>query len=325
MSSQRRLLRFISCFIVGFFIIVAISAIATRAIIQTFFFDKSSASVMVERSIPAHPAGPPFTPLPPAFTPSSTPMPLPSLQQTTPAPPSPTPALPSIESSILDKELEKQLEQQKATKRRYEKVIEALPVGQCFHNIPVNIKANVSVIVKVGLASSVTDQLLNQLDIKDDVNIAEDIRYDPLGVEIKLDVDNNKMKSRPITEGRKPIIPGDPAIWIWELTPIKRGKTVITIQALVDLKIPGVEDPYKRAVPVFSEEREIQINPSYTLSQIIANNWKEISGLVVGSGSFAAFYKWLIERQSQKDSSSEKRGITGFGRLLNPRPEKKDK
>lgn len=131
-----------------------------------------------------------------------------------------------------------------------------------------------------------------------------------------MNVDDKMFRVRPITEGEKPVIPGDPAIWIWELTPLKRGKTVVTIQALVELKVPGVGEAYKKDTIVFSEEREVEVNLGYTVSQLMSNYWQAISGLVFGSGSIAAFSKWLIERQSQKGSSPEPKGIAGFARFL---------
>ncbi|MBW4465036.1 MAG: hypothetical protein KME07_06305 [Pegethrix bostrychoides GSE-TBD4-15B] len=178
-------------------------------------------------------------------------------------------------------------------------------------------KADVPVLVKAGIAPSVTKQLLEQLDVKDPVSTEQNVRYDPLGVEIKLNVDDKMFKVRPVTEGRKPIIPGDPAIWIWELTPLKCGKALITIQAFVELKVPGIDDSYRKDTIVFSEEREVQINLGYTVSQAVSNYWKEISTFLFGSGSIAAGFKFWIDRKSQQEKTSEKgQDVVGFARSL---------
>lgn len=233
----------------------------------------------------------------------------------------------SLVENLRREKLQQQLEQQKTTEELYEKVLAALPGGEFFHTVPDRMKANVPVIIQAGIAKTITQKELDQLQVKGSVKIRQNVRYDPLGVEIKLVVDDTMLKVRqivPSTPGKQPVILGDPTLWMWEVTPLKQGKSTITILAVINLKLPDVQDTYQRETVVFKEEREIEINPGYTMSQLVANYWKEVSGLIFGSGSLAALLKWLIDRQKEKSKpTNETKDAPGFARFLSSQQEKK--
>jgi hypothetical protein len=177
-----------------------------------------------------------------------------------------------------------------------------LKTGEFFHTVPTQMTADKSVLIEAGIAQKVTEKLLDDLDIKerDKVQIRKDVKYDPLGVELKLDVDNDMLKVRDITTGLKPIVSKSPEKWVWEVTPLRRGRTTITILAIVELNVPEIGKSYKRKKIVFKEEREVQINFGYSTSKFITDNWKEASGFVFGSGSIAGLIKWLLDQRKDK-------------------------
>jgi len=228
--------------------------------------------------------------------------------------------------AILDAELQAQIKRKIATESRYAKAVEALPKGEFFRNVPVNMKTDVPVIIEAGIAKTVTKQLFKQLQIEEEgIIIRPNVRYDPLGIEIRLAVDDSMFKVRNITVGKKPVIPEDPDIWIWELTPLRQGKSSITILAIVELNLPGVDKALKKETVVFREDREVAINLGYTVSRLTANYWAPFSALFFGSGSIAAGLKWVIERRKEKPQPTEQpKAVAGFVRLLDE-PEKKKK
>ena len=94
----------------------------------------------------------------------------------------------------------------------------------------------------------------------------------------------------------------------------------MTLLAIIQLKVPEVDKTFKKEIIVFKEEKEVELNLGYSLSQFIGNNWKEASGLMVGSGSMAWLIKWLMDQRKKGKLSSQPKGKNrhrpGFVRYL---------
>jgi len=232
---------------------------------------------------------------------------------TTPSPAPLTLSTPSIQPTISSSP-ESSLSPAMILKESFNR----LSTGEFFHTVPNKMTADVPMIVEAGIAQKITQQILDELEVKGDVHTRKNIKYDPMGVEIRLDVDKEAFKVRDILTGVKPIVLGFPDKWMWEVTPLKRGKSTITILAVVELKVPGIDKSYKKETVVFKEERDVQVNLEYSSSKFASSYWKEASTLVFGSGSLVWFLKWLMDRRkAQLESQADKKRLpVGFGSFL---------
>ncbi len=224
------------------------------------------------------------------------------------------------ELAKLEKEEQQQVEREKAQQAMLQNAQKRLAKGDFFHTVPAKLTADTPVCIEAGIAQAVTKALLTQLHMKGQPSVVKDVPYNPLGVEIKLNVDKDYFKVREIKTGIKTISDGLPESWLWELTPIKRGKTTIALSVVMHLNVPGLSQPLEQEVTPFQEEREIQGNLGYSLNKFLTTNWQAISSCLVGSGSVALFLKWLIERKSSQTLPDDK-PPAGFGRLLGKQPE----
>jgi hypothetical protein len=153
--------------------------------------------------------------------------------------------------------------------------------------------------------------VLKKLNIKETPEIVKDIPYQRLGIDVKLDVDKDFFKVRDIKTGIKPVISGFPESWVWELRPIKTGKSNINLKVVIDLKVSGVEGKPERII--FQEEREIHRNLKYSVTQFISSNWANISTLTVGSGSLAwVISKWVTNWQKKREEQQKPKRQAGF-------------
>ena len=179
-------------------------------------------------------------------------------------------------------------------------------------------QANKSAIIQAGIT---LDKIPSELSAIGNVEIRNNVSYDPLGIEIKLNVDEETFKVREISVGEKPIVSVSPELWMWEITPLKAGNHQMVILAVIKLKVPEIDKEYRRDIIVFSEEREVKVNYTYSLAKFTENNWKQVSGLIFGSGSLAWFLKWWFIEKVKKDKSNhddddDPQGGVGFARYL---------
>jgi hypothetical protein len=217
---------------------------------------------------------------------------------------------------IVKKEVSEKIEEEfeKKTQVQASEALENLPKSDFFHTVPVHIEADKPFLIQAGIVDAgkidpgkvdakmleqIRKNILKKLNIKEYPHIVKDVQYQRLGIEVKLDVDKDFFKVRDIKTGIKPIIAGFPESWVWEVRPIKAGKSTINLRVVIDLKVPGVEAKPERTV--FQEEREIHRNLRYSIAQFISSNWTNISTFTVGSGSLALFVNnWQKKREEQK-------------------------
>lgn len=236
--------------------------------------------------------------------------------------------LPGNEVAKLEAEAQLKVQREAVYQKILQKAIDRLAKGEFFHTIPKTITADVPVLIEAGIAQKVTKQVLRDLQIQGTPEIKTNVPYDGLGTEVKLDVDKDFFKVRNIKKtGVKPIVPGFPESWMWELTPTRQGKSTITILVVIQIDAPGIVKGYKQEKVVFKEERNVQVNVGYSVSKFTGAYWKEISTLVFGSGSLAWAFSWFINRKKDKpdDSDDEDNSPFGLAGFLNQKPNGKTK
>jgi hypothetical protein len=220
----------------------------------------------------------------------------------------------------IDDKLEEEIEKKKQV--QLQSAVENLPKADFFHTVPVYIEADKPFMIQAGVVDpgeidagkidpktleKIKKDVLKKLNIKENPEIVKDIPYQRLGIDIKLDVDKDFFKVRDIKTGIKPIVSGFPESWVWELRPIKAGKSNINLKVVIDLKVSGVEGKPERII--FQEEREIHRNLKYSISQFISSNWANISTLTVGSGSLALV---ISNWQKKREEKQKPRRQAGF-------------
>ncbi|MCY7320555.1 MAG: hypothetical protein LH660_01830, partial [Phormidesmis sp. CAN_BIN36] len=65
-------------------------------------------------------------------------------------------------------------------------------------------------------------------------------------------------------------------------------------------KVPALNITRPVEVEVFSATRKVEVNLAYSINQFVVTNWKEVLGLVVGSGSLASLVTWWIGKKDKK-------------------------
>ena len=199
----------------------------------------------------------------------------------------------SKQTTILKKNFEEQFDLQR---------------GTAIHSIPERFKINIPKPIEASIVPQIIDKekLFEQLKIQGDPKIIKDeILYSASGVDIKLKIDEDRFKIREVNTGIKPIISEIPELWIWEVTPLKKGNTNITL--LVEIKLKNKQNGQEiiKYFPVFNELRSVDSNFSYSISKFLADFWKELATFLFGSGTFAGFVKWYIERRDAKKAEQE--------------------
>lgn len=180
--------------------------------------------------------------------------------------------------------------------------------GRAIVSIPDSFKINIPRPIEASIVPKIIDKekLFEQLKIQGEPKIIKDeILYSPSGVDIKLKIDKDRFKIREVNTGIKPIISEIPELWIWEVTPLQKGNTNITLLVEIKLKNKQNDKELVKYFPIFNELRPVDSNLSYSISQFIGNFWKELTALLFGSGSFAGFVKWYIERRDAKKAKEE--------------------
>lgn len=181
-----------------------------------------------------------------------------------------------------------------------------LSQGQVYHNVPEEMKVGVSETIEAGIAPEVTEKIKKQLQGKGVIHTQSGIPYDPSGVEMKLAVNKDDFDVFEVNSGKQFVTAKTPGKWIWQVTPKKSGDKLIIVKAVVELNVPELKVTRPVEVEVFSARRKVDVNLGYSASQFVSTNWKEVLGLVIGSGSLASFVTWLIGRNEKKTDESSK-------------------
>lgn len=216
---------------------------------------------------------------------TSTPTPTPSASP----PLIPTPPLPkkvvSAEKSIAD-------------------ALAQLPNGEVYHNVPEKMQVGVSETIEAGIASKVTEEIKKRLQGRGDIDIESGVRFDPSGMEMELVARPDEFEVFKVKGGEQFVTASIPSKWIWRVKPLKAGDNLIAIKATVKLRVPALNIIRPVEVEVFSATRKVEVNLAYSINQFVVTNWKEVLGLVVGSGSLASLVTWWIGKKDKKKAES---------------------
>ena len=178
-----------------------------------------------------------------------------------------------------------------------------LPVGQVYHNVPKEMQVGVTDIIEAGIAPEITEKIEKEIKGRGEVQVQSGVRFNPSETEMKLIVDPEQFKVVPIKVGPQFVSSSIPGKWSWNVTPLKDGENLIDIKATVNLKVPELKISHPVEVEVFSETRRVDVNWGYSMSQFISTNWKEVMGLIFGSGSLATLLTWAWNRKEKAEKA----------------------
>lgn len=186
-----------------------------------------------------------------------------------------------------------------------QRALESLQQGTFFHNIPSQMHVGQPIVIEAGVTEAVTEQLLRELQGQGTVKTRDGIRYDPVGIDIKLSADESDFNIRPIVVGkRSPIVDGKSEIWRWQVTPLKRDSHYITLIATVNLQVPELGQDYKREYVIYSESVVVQGRLGYSLQQLIVKHWQSL--LVGALASSFGVFAWFLALKPKSRNSTEK-------------------
>jgi hypothetical protein len=178
--------------------------------------------------------------------------------------------------------------------------LEQLPEGQVYHNVPEKMKVGIPQMIEAGIAPEVTEQIQQKIQGQGEIEIESGIRFDPTGTEMQLIVKPDEFDVFEVRGGEQFVTSQTPGRWLWQVTPLEAGDQFIVIKAIVTLNIPELNLTRPVTVEVFSAIRTVEINPVYSTYQFVSQNWQEVIGLIIGSGSLASLVTWWLNRREQK-------------------------
>jgi hypothetical protein len=255
-------------------------------------------------------SGPPKTDL--AKSPSP---PGPSLGHT----PLPDPAASELPTSVTKEQIGKQLQaNQKATKtsghwelseqklaktieKSIDEAIEELSKGELQYFVPQKMKVDVSSTIESAIAPEINRKLLDKVASK-----TAPVQYSVSGTEMRLITQKEDFEVTKVhPEDIQSITSKKPGKWRWRVKPLRSGKKTITIQAIAHVKILALNKTESYPITTYDREVPVQINWPYSFKQFLLNNWKEVIGLVVGSGSLASGLTWWVGQCKKKEQPVE--------------------
>jgi hypothetical protein len=181
--------------------------------------------------------------------------------------------------------------------------LDKLPVGQVYHNVPDEMKVGVEETIEAGIAPEITPEIKNEIQGRGQVNIKSGVRFDPMGMTMKLIVNPQEFKVFE-QQGDEQFVTSElPGKWVWQVTPIEPGKHQMTILATLNLNLPGSKTRTIKTI-VFQDQREVKVNWEYTISGFIMTNWKELIPLIVGSGSLSGMIGWYLAKRQEKQKQA---------------------
>lgn len=185
-----------------------------------------------------------------------------------------------------------------------DKAISILPLGEAFHNIPIEMVAGNTTIIEAGIGNNIKKEVQKELVGNGKVQINKKVHFNPFGVKMFLDVNKEDFKVRLLSDEEQQITSKEPSIWRWEVTPLKAGQHLILVKATVEIKVPELDIVTKKTVEVFKAKRKVNVNWQYSVYQFITQNWKEATGLIFGTGSLAAFINWWLAKKEKREKVS---------------------
>jgi hypothetical protein len=181
-----------------------------------------------------------------------------------------------------------------------------LDKGQVYHNVPQEMQVGVAETIEAGISPQITERIKEEIQGKGNIEVESGIRFDPSGMEMKVVVQPDEFEVFEVKGGEQFVTGSNPGKWIWQVTPLKAGDNLIVVKAVVKLNVPELKITRPVEVEVFRATRRVEVNPVYSVRQFVESNWKEVLGLVIGSGSLASFITWWISKK-EKEKEDEKK------------------
>lgn len=173
-----------------------------------------------------------------------------------------------------------------------------LDEGLFFSNIPQEMQVGQKEIVEAGIAKDKVDIQGLALDGSGKLIFEPGIFYNPLAVEIDLNVDSEAFEVKAISTGNKSTIAPNGKLekWQWQITPLTAGTRNIFLTANVSFDVPELESKYNRDIKATTQEVVVKSNLLQTISGFFVKHWLKIFIVLLAPilGNF--FWTLLIEK-----------------------------
>lgn len=169
-----------------------------------------------------------------------------------------------------------------------------LDKGVFFSNIPNQMKVGQEEAIEAGLIKEKTDLYELNLDRARKLTFEKEITYNPLAVEINLNVDLEKFAVKKISTGKKSTVTpnGKPELWKWQITPLTPGKSNIFLTANVSFEVPELEQVYYREINATTQQVSVKSNLLETIGDFIIRNWLKF--LIVLLAPILGIFFWTL-------------------------------
>ncbi|KAM3101251.1 hypothetical protein ACKFKF_08850 [Phormidesmis sp. 146-12] len=163
--------------------------------------------------------------------------------------------------------------------------VDSSPTTQVFHNIPGEMQVGIKEVIRAVASPRIDEDMLAKSQKLGEklVNSNHEIHYDPRSVEMRLIADPESFKIFQIHTGKQFLVLGEVAEWIWEVTPLKVGDNLLTLQARVEFPIPELETPYLQQKDIFNERVSVRFNLSSLTWNLFIGNWKDLLSVSIVS------------------------------------------
>ena len=189
--------------------------------------------------------------------------------------------------------------------RAIAKAQDQLAKGNVYHNVPEDMQVGVLETIEAGIVPTGTKSPRTKLQGRGKINTQTGVRFDPSGTEMELVTKPDEFEVFKVKSGKQFVSADIPGKWVWRVKPLKAGDNLITIKATVELTVPELKTTRSVDLEVFSDTRNVNVNLPYSINQFVVTNWKEVLGLVVGSGSLASLVTWWIGKKDKKAEKAE--------------------
>lgn len=173
-----------------------------------------------------------------------------------------------------------------------------LDEGLFFSNIPQEMQVGKKEIIEAGIAKEKVDIQGLALDGSGQLIFEQEFFYNPLAVEIDLNVDSEAFEVKAISTGNKSTIApnGKPEIWKWQITPLTAGTRNIFLTANVSFDVPELKSKFNRDIKATAQEVLVKGDLFQTIRSFLVKHWLKLLIVLLAPilGNF--FWTLLIEK-----------------------------
>jgi hypothetical protein len=173
--------------------------------------------------------------------------------------------------------------------------IRKLTPGRILFNPPEDMTVGVEEAVEARITKTIAGDLSKGLKGRGLPRI-EEIK---VGTFMRASLEGENFRVTP-TNGDKdqPVLNEGFTQWSWRVLPLKSGNQLLLLMVTVRLKIPNEQEEYKN-YPVFEKGIKVKVNPVYTFTEFIKNEWKWIiTVLILPLISWIA-KRWLTDKDKR--------------------------